>query len=72
MASRKSFRIPKMCCENCVALVRRALDELTGLQSVDLVLERKTVTVTWDNPATWQAIERQLDRAGYPPGPPFA
>ena len=72
MASHKSFRIPRMCCETCAAQVRYALSELSGVQSVNILLERKAVTVSWDSPASWRAIERQLDLAGYPPGPPFA
>jgi copper chaperone CopZ len=72
MASRKSFRIPNMCCKNCAALVQHALAGLPGIQSVKIAVARKTVAVSWDEPTTWPDIERALDVNGYPPGPSFA
>jgi copper chaperone CopZ len=72
MESRKSFKIPNMCCQNCAALVQHALAGLPGIQSVKITVERKTVAVSWGAPTTWRDLERTLDLNGYPPGPPFA
>jgi copper chaperone len=66
MAS-KTFRVPNVSCGHCVMTIKRELGELEGVVSVNGGVETKTVTVEWESPATWEAIESLLTEINYPP-----
>lgn len=72
MEQTRSFRVPNMCCETCVAWIRHCLAELPGVGVVRAAIDTRCVTVECNAPTHWRDIERHLDVHGYPPGPPLA
>ena len=67
MANR-TVTIPNISCGHCVATIERELSEITGVNSVLANLEKKRVTVEWDDQETnWPAIHATLLETGFPP-----
>jgi len=64
---KKTFQVPNIGCEGCVKAIKGELSEIAGVQSVDAVVETRTVTVTYDNPATWEQIVNSLREIDYAP-----
>jgi copper chaperone CopZ len=63
----RTVRIPGIRCEHCLGTIRRELEEVAGVESVEGRETSKEVTVRWNPPATWEAIQRALEEMGYPP-----
>ena len=63
----KKVRINSITCSHCVQTIRRELGKIEGFDSVDADLVRKTATIRWDAPATWDAISSVLKEISYPP-----
>jgi copper chaperone len=63
----KTFVVPAISCEHCTHTVETELKELAGVQSVKAEVESKQVTVSWDEPASWDQIEGLLQEINYPP-----
>ncbi len=64
---RKTFQVPNIGCDGCVRTIKNELSEIPGVNMVDGVVDTKTVTVEWDNPATWEKITETLTEIEYPP-----
>lgn len=64
---RKTFRVPNIGCDGCVRTIKNELSELPGVKSVEAATNTKTVTVEWEQPATWQQIENTLKEINYAP-----
>jgi copper chaperone CopZ len=62
----KTYQIPAINCVHCVHTIKNELSELEGVQYVDGNLEEKLITVTYDDPANPEKIEKLLDEIGYP------
>ena len=58
------FNVEKMMCGGCEANVKKVLADASGVDSVEVDLEAKTVTVTGDIDAA--AIATTITDAGYP------
>jgi len=65
--STKTFKVPNITCGHCVMTIKREVSELDGVSSVEGDADSKMVTVTWDTPATWEAIKTLLEEINYPP-----
>jgi copper chaperone CopZ len=65
--SEKTVNIPDISCGHCLATVQREAKEVAGVSSVEGDVATKNVTIQWDAPASWEAIEAALKDAGYPP-----
>ena len=65
MAS-KTFSIPNISCGHCTRTIENELSELDGVTSASGNPEKKTVTVTWDEPASEAAIRATLKEINYP------
>ena len=63
----KTVHIPSIMCGHCVMTIKRELSEIEGVVSVEGSPETKKVTVTWENPANWEAVKEVLDDIGYSP-----
>ena len=63
----KTVTIPNINCGHCVNTVQMEVGELSGVSEVNASAESKEVTITWQNPATWQTIESLLIEIDYPP-----
>jgi len=54
-----------MTCEHCVASVTEEIGEIPAVESVEVVLESGTVTITSAEPLDPQAVEAAVAEAGY-------
>lgn len=66
--SEETFHIPNISCGHCVASIKSELEEIDGVQSVNGNPEQKTVSVTYDGPATIDTIKEMLKEINYPAG----
>jgi copper ion binding protein len=59
-----TYSVPGMSCEHCRRAVTSEVSTITGVESVDVDLDAKTVTVSGE-PLDEQAIIAAIDEAGY-------
>jgi len=64
MSQTTSYSVPGMHCGHCRAAVTRELEALAGVESVDVDLERKRVTITGQG-LDDEALRAAIDEAGY-------
>ena len=62
-----SFTVPGISCGHCVHTIKTELSELLGVKSVTADETTKKVVVTFDAPATPEALEKLLVEINYPP-----
>ncbi len=62
----KTFTVPNISCGHCVHTIKSELSEIEGVASVEADQVSKQVTVTWQEPLTWDAIRSVLDEINYP------
>lgn len=63
----KTFKVPNIGCDGCVSTIKNEIGQLAGVAHVDADKDTKVVTVQWQNPASWQAIEHRLVEIDYAP-----
>ncbi|MEZ4590879.1 MAG: heavy-metal-associated domain-containing protein [Chloroflexota bacterium] len=63
----KTFTVPNISCGHCTHTIEMELGDLAGVQSVKAEQESKQVTVSWDDPASWEKIQALLQEINYPP-----
>ena len=64
MSETRTFTVAGMTCSHCVASVTEEVEEIDGVESVDVVLETGTLTVT--APAVDAvAVRAAVEEAGY-------
>ena len=63
----KTFVVPNISCGHCTNTIELELTDLSGVTSVNADQESKQVTVSWEEPATWDSIESLLVEINYPP-----
>jgi len=61
-----TFTIPNISCGHCVMSIKNELSDLAGVRAVDGDPEKKSMTVTWEAPATLERIKAQLEEINYP------
>ena len=54
-----------MTCAHCVASVTEEVQEIPGVEAVDVVLETGAVTVTSSQPLEDDAVRAAVEEAGY-------
>ncbi len=62
----KTLSIPNITCGHCVMTIKNELGALDGVRSVDGDPSRKSITVTWEAPATLEKIHQTLQEINYP------
>jgi copper chaperone len=62
----KTYRIPAINCAHCVHTIKNELSEMEGVKYVDGKFEDKRITVTFEEPANPEKIEKLLNEIGYP------
>jgi copper chaperone CopZ len=65
MSETSTYTVTGMTCGHCVASVTEEIEEIAGVESVDVVLESGTVTVTGRTPRERAAVEAAVTEAGY-------
>ncbi|MCA9935889.1 MAG: heavy-metal-associated domain-containing protein [Ardenticatenaceae bacterium] len=63
----KTFIVPNISCGHCTHTIQMELGDLAGITSVKAEVESKEVTVSWQDPATWEKIDELLHEINYPP-----
>jgi DNA-binding FrmR family transcriptional regulator/copper chaperone CopZ len=63
----KTFRVPNISCGGCTNTIERKVGQLAGVASVNTERATKHVTVSWEEPASWEQIQTALQEINYPP-----
>lgn len=63
----KSFTVPNISCGHCTHTIEMEVGEMAGVKSVKADQESRQVTVEWDEPASWDGINKLLHEINYPP-----
>ncbi len=61
----KTMKIEGMMCMHCVAHVKKALESVSGVKSVEVSLENKTATVTLSKDVASDVLKNAVTEAGY-------
>jgi copper chaperone len=59
-----TYRVPGMSCEHCLVAVTEEVDQVPGVESVDVALDTKRVTVR-GRELDDRALRTAIDKAGY-------
>ena len=62
-----TFTIPNISCGHCTMTIENELKEIDGISDVEGNIAEKTVTVSWQAPATMEIIRSALKEINYPP-----
>ena len=62
----ETYSVPNISCGHCVMTIERELGELEGVSSVKADADTRSVTVTWDAPASEDGIKALLAEINYP------
>ncbi len=62
---KKVLKVEGMMCPRCVAHVQKALEEITGVESVEVNLKKKTATVNIGENVSDEALSEAIVKAGY-------
>ena len=65
MSQTNTYTVAGMHCDHCVASVGEEVQEIPGVQDVEVVLETGTVTVTSAEPVDRAAVQAAVEEAGY-------
>ena len=65
MSSSKNYTVTGMTCAHCVASVTEEVQEIPGVEDVDVVLESGSLTVTSSEPVDDAAVKAAVEDAGY-------
>ena len=65
MSDTRTYTVQGMTCGHCVASVTEELQEIAGVENVEVVLETGAVTVTSDQPLDDAAVKTAVEEAGY-------
>jgi copper chaperone CopZ len=63
----RTVHVPNIGCNGCVNAIKGEVSDIAGVQSVDGVVDAKTVTVQWQAPATWEQIRAAMTAIDYAP-----
>ena len=62
----KIFSVPNISCGHCTMTIERELRDLEGVTGIDAHADTKSVSVTWNEPATEDRIRSLLAEINYP------
>ena len=65
MSETRTFTVTGMTCGHCVASVTEEVQEVPGVDAVDVVLETGALTVTSSQPLDEGALRAAVEEAGY-------
>jgi copper chaperone len=65
MSQTRTFTVTGMTCSHCVASVTEEVQEVPGVDAVDVQLETGAVTVTSSEPIDDDAVRAAVEEAGY-------
>jgi copper chaperone CopZ len=65
MSQTTTYTVSGLHCSGCVASVSEEVQEIPGVQNVDLVLETGALTITTAEPVDEDAVKAAVAEAGY-------
>ena len=65
MSETRTFTVQGMTCGHCVSSVTEEVQEIPGVERIDVVLETAAVTVTSTQPLDDTAVRAAVEEAGY-------
>lgn len=65
MSETRTYTVTGMTCGHCVSSVTEEVQELPGVENVDVILETGALTVTTSRPADDEAVQAAVEEAGY-------
>jgi copper chaperone len=65
MSSTSTYTVTGMTCGHCVASVTEEVQEIPGVENVEVVLETGALTVTSAEPVGEAAVKAAVEEAGY-------
>lgn len=65
MSTTQTYTVTGMTCGHCVASVTEEVEEIPGVESVDVVLETGSLTVTSADGLDDAAVKTAVEEAGY-------
>ena len=65
MSQTSTYSVTGMTCGHCVSSVTEEVQEIPGVESVDVVLETGTVTISSAGPIDDAAVRSAVEEAGY-------
>jgi copper ion binding protein len=65
MSTTKNFTVTGMTCGHCVASVTEEVQEIPGVENVEVVLETGNLSVTSSEPVDDDAVKTAVEDAGY-------
>ncbi len=65
MSETRTYTVTGMTCGHCVSSVTEEVQELPGVENVEVILETGAVTVTTSRPADDEAVQAAVEEAGY-------
>jgi copper chaperone CopZ len=65
MSQTSTYTVTGMTCGHCVSSVTEEVQEISGVENVEVVLETGAVTITSAEPLDRAAVEAAVEEAGY-------
>jgi copper chaperone len=65
MSDTRSYTVSGMTCAHCVSSVTEEVQEIPGVQNVEVVLDTGALTVTSSGPVNDDAVRAAVEEAGY-------
>ena len=65
MSQTSTYTVTGMTCGHCVSSVTEEVQEIPGVENVDVVLETGAVTITSAEPIDGAAVRAAVEEAGY-------
>jgi copper chaperone len=65
MSDTRSYTVSGMTCAHCVSSVTEEVQEIPGVQNVEVVLDTGALTVTSSGPVDDDAVRAAVEEAGY-------
>jgi copper chaperone len=65
MSQTSTYTVTGMTCGHCVASVTEEVQDIPGVENVDVVLETGAVTITSAEPLDEAAVRSAVEEAGY-------
>ncbi|MEM7031028.1 MAG: heavy-metal-associated domain-containing protein [Chloroflexota bacterium] len=62
----KTVTIPNISCGHCVKTIQNEVNDLEGIVSVTGDETSKQMTISWQEPQTWDGISELLEEIEYP------
>jgi copper chaperone len=65
MSTTQTYTVTGMTCGHCVSSVTEEVQEIPGIEDVDIVLESGSLTITSSDPVDEAAVRAAVEEAGY-------